>query len=180
MMRKELDDAATMALAVISSSDTPDWLKDLGWRTYADLAYHLQFNDWYSDTAESTSGLLLLPGSYQYQVEAFLSRLPDEITQQDPVDVILAREAAKAVDMHGHSVDFRLECAASLNRTLWRLIDHAEDCESFDSVLRESSDFLGHLARITAGVDADDDEIDDETDDFERGYNRGTTNYERL
>jgi hypothetical protein len=88
--RQDLERAASMALATLSSSQTPKWLADMAWETYKDMAWNLQFNDMCSETGESKSGLLLWPGAYWFQVEAFLDRLPDEIKLRYPADVMVA------------------------------------------------------------------------------------------
>lgn len=91
------------------------------------------------------------------------------------------QEAAKAIDQQGHSADFRIECATSLYRTLWRLLDYAEDAgidldctesnDSDDYVLFEKYELLAHLAKVANGLDDDDDETDDDETHLKRSTN---------
>lgn len=114
MNRQELERQAEFALASMSATETPQWLRDLAFERYSDLAWALQWD--YSISHGSEAGLLTWPNEYECATEEFLGRLPDEVKARCPVDVLIAIEAAKSIDQHGQSVAFRRECATSLYR----------------------------------------------------------------
>lgn len=178
--RKILERQATLALAAASASGSPDYLREMAWAAYGELAWMLQWDSSLSHSSEA--GLLTWPEEYRCATDEFLVRLPDGVKTRCPVDVFLARELARSIDQHGHSADFRRECATSLYRTLWRLLDYAEehnieiDWPEPDGpfVLFEKYGLLVHLASVIDAGDPDDSERDWADDEFEiRSTNHG-------
>ncbi len=176
--REPMYAAADLALATLSASETPPWLRQMALATYNSVCWDLSYNSYYSSTREDRSGLLLWDGAYEYQVTDLLAHLPDQIKAQCPADALLADLLAKGIDAYIHSVDMRLELLSSLRRTLNRLLHACADAgtESFDSVTDDNIVFLGHLARTDPFPNDDDDEIDYDTDTVERDYNHHGAN----
>ncbi|AFM17428.1 hypothetical protein Mycch_2661 [Mycolicibacterium chubuense NBB4] len=166
MNRDEMERAATMALATIGASETPEWLRTLALASYEDLAWSLQWDNDSSHVNEAKSGMLLWPGAYEYATKQFLGGLADEVKAACPADVLIAEQAAQFIDYQGFTAEFRLECCATLKRTLRRLADFAGGVPDYDWI--ENACLLGHLERIAGG--AEDDE-DDDDEQFERGVN---------
>ncbi|CQD10642.1 hypothetical protein BN000_02199 [Mycobacterium europaeum] len=147
-------------------------------QTYNSVCWDLSYNDYYSDSNEGRSGLMLWPGSYGYATNQLLDVLPDEIKAKHPADVLFAELLANGIDAQGHSVDMRLELLNSLRRTLNRLLQAAADAdadagtESFDSLTDENVDYLRHLARVDVLPSGDDDEADDDKSHLVRSENQ--------
>jgi len=160
--REPLQAAADLALATLSASETPAWLREMALETYNAVCWDLSYNDYYSSTHEGRSGLLLWPGAYEFATNELLDHLPEQVKAAAPVDALFAGLLAKGIDMHGHTVDMRLELLNSLRRTLNRLLRAAAETESFDSLTDENYVFLGHLARTDPFPDDDDDKIADD------------------
>ncbi|OCB33703.1 hypothetical protein A5675_21660 [Mycobacterium malmoense] len=153
----------------------------MAWETYRDVAWNLQFNEWYSDSHEGRCGLLLWPGAYEYATNELLDHLPDETKAAQPADVLLAHTLATLVDEHGNTADMRLQLLSSLRRTINRLLRGVADAgnESFDCLTDENYAFLGHLARTDPSPDEDDADPDWDDDDYESSTNRHGVNYQR-
>lgn len=133
--REDLYRAATTALATISASETPEWLREMAWRTYEDMCWHLDYDpSACGDEAHYREAwLMAYGGAYEKETNDFIAQLPDEIKAKYPADVMVAIHAAKAVDNLECTIDSRMESLAALDRTLTRLRDDA-GTESFDSV----------------------------------------------
>lgn len=183
--RRDMERAATMALATISASETPEWLRTMAFQTYEDMAWNLQFNRECADPDDRETWLMAYLRTYEVEVRHFLARLPIEVKDADKVDVLLAVHLAKGIDTHEMTTTARLECMCSLYRTLRRLhrallesglsyLNADNDTEPFDSVFDDPNDFLKHLAANCVGHD------DDEDDDFEHERSTNGTDYIRI
>ncbi|PND54429.1 hypothetical protein CRM90_27915 [Mycobacterium sp. ENV421] len=172
MNREDVERALQLALATMTASETPEWLRDMAEDEYWTLAMHLQVDPELSSTGEFESGLwCTYGGEYGGATNELLDQLPDEIKSAQRRDVLCALALAKGADKHGYSVDARLEYVFGLHRTLQRLLTSAASTESFDSLSDESYFLLAHFAKIAPLPDDGDD--DDEYDDEEH-YERST------
>ncbi|ORW29195.1 hypothetical protein AWB91_24540 [Mycobacterium paraense] len=189
--REALFNAATLALATLSASESPAWLADLAWENYCRISWDLQYNHEFDVTGVHETWAMAYYMAYEVETRNWLARLPVEVKDAHPAEVLIAIHAAQAVDELEMTVTARLECMASLYRLLRRLrgyeiefglSDVAAGIESFDSMY-EHDDLLTHLAKASSGVlfpDEDQDEIDDDEEQFiERSTNHGS-DYERI
>ncbi len=180
--REELDKAATFALATISASETPEWLRDMAFEQYSDIAWHLQFDYACDDGDRRELWMMAYYQVFEVETRHFLARLPSEVRAAHCGEVALAIEAAKSVDFLEMTMTARFECMDSLYRLLRRLQCYAEESglpggdagtEPFDSMYSENADFLTYLGGATGSPDDDDDEISDDEEHLVRSNNHG-------
>jgi hypothetical protein len=161
MNREDCHRTADLALATISqSSELPGWLVQMAWRTYQDMAWHLQYDYSLNNPGDRATQDMVWPRRYEIEhCRPALAALPDHVKAAHPADVLLAQELAKHVGLDGMSVSARLESLESLERTLARLRSYADE--------------------DAAGAVADDDAIEWAEDDcIEHSTNSGVLQHD--